>query len=56
MAAEPDPTHRVALLAEFLAAELPEPDPMAELLADVVEWVADHREITRVSRWRTGPG
>jgi AraC-like DNA-binding protein len=50
IAAEPDPTLRVVLLAGFLADELPERDPMAELLADVVGWVAANREVIRVSQ------
>ena len=50
VAAEPDPGLRVALLAGFLTEERPEEDPMAELLADVVAWVAGHREVTRVSQ------
>ena len=45
-----DPGRRVALLAGFLADELPERDPMAELLADVVGWVAGNREVIRVSQ------
>jgi AraC-like DNA-binding protein len=50
VATEPDPSLRVALLAGFLADELPERDPMAELLADVIAWVAGNREVTRVSQ------
>jgi AraC-like DNA-binding protein len=50
VAAQSDPSLRVELLAAFLAEELPEPDPMAERLAEVVAWVAGDREVIRVSQ------
>ena len=45
-----DPSHRVGLLAGFLAEDWPEPDPTAEQVAALVETIAGNRDITRVAQ------
>jgi AraC-like DNA-binding protein len=50
IATEPAPEARVALLADFLAADWPEPDSTATRLAAVVAEIADRRDITRVAQ------
>jgi AraC-like DNA-binding protein len=48
--AEPDTAARVALLRGFLTEALPEPDPTALQVADVVAQVAQRGDITRVAQ------
>jgi AraC-like DNA-binding protein len=45
-----DPGDRVVLLADFLAADWPDPDPTAELMAGLVGAIATDRRITRVAQ------
>ena len=45
-----DPGDRVALLCDFLAADLPDPDPTAQLVAGLVETIAADRGTTRVAQ------
>jgi len=50
VAANDDPAHRVTLLADFLAADWPDPDPIAEQVAGLVESIAVDRGTTRVAQ------
>lgn len=50
VAQQSDPTERVRLLTAFLLAARPEPDPVATRLADLVEEIAERRELTRVAQ------
>lgn len=50
IAAEPDMSARVGLLADFLALGWPEPDPTALEVAAVVAQIADRRDLTRVAQ------
>jgi AraC-like DNA-binding protein len=50
VAAEVDPTARVALLADFLAADRPAPDATAARLADLVDTVSTSPTLTRVGQ------
>jgi AraC-like DNA-binding protein len=45
-----DSAHRVRLLADFLAAARPDPDPTAEQVAGLVETIAGNRTVTRVTQ------
>lgn len=50
VAAEPDNGVRVRLLTDFLAADLPEPDPTADWLADLIAEIAVRADLTRVAQ------
>ena len=49
VAAGDQPRDRVALLTDFLAADWPDPDPTAQLMAGLVETIAGDGGITRVA-------
>jgi AraC-like DNA-binding protein len=50
VAASDHPGVRVALLTDFLVADWPDPDPTAQLVADLVEAIAADRGTTRVAQ------
>jgi AraC-like DNA-binding protein len=50
VAATDDVSQRVRLLAAFLAGELPEPDPVAARLAQLVEEIMHRSELVRVAQ------
>ena len=50
VAADPDRAARVRLLTDFLIEAAPEPDPVSDSLARLVEQVAERTELTRVAQ------